>query len=203
MSKEQFFERLKSLKEPNKDPIFEYNVLNDTGINKTLKYFTKEEATFVSKYLRSYPTFYYKHFFYDIFGVDMYEKINNYTNEMKEVMWEYYTKFYTIFVGPFFYIDGKIKGLRMSFTQGSFNDEFIGSMVSHFSYFCHKHFEGDYGNYPRGRVIYNNNTNEFYIYIDKSLKNNKKVIEEIKRKYRLIDNNTVIKTDDHYTHDNL
>ena len=64
MSKEQFFERLKNLKEPNKDPIFEYNVLNDTGINKTLKYFTKEEATFVSKYLRSYPTFYYKHFFF-------------------------------------------------------------------------------------------------------------------------------------------
>ena len=203
MSKEQFFERLKSLKEPNKDPNFEYEVLNDTGINKTLKHFTKEEALIASKYLRTYPTLYYKEFFKHIFGVDMYKKIKNYTLEMKEVMWEYYTRFYTMFVGPFFYIDGKIKGLRMSFTQGNFNDDFISSMISHFSYFCHKNFDGDYGNYPRGRVIYNNNTNEFYIYIDKSLKNNKTVLMEIRRKYRLIDSNSVVKVDEHYTHDDL
>ena len=74
MSKEQFFERLKNLKEPNKDPNFEYEVLNDTGINKTFKYFTKEEALIASKYLRTYPTLYYKEFFIHIYTENMFKE---------------------------------------------------------------------------------------------------------------------------------
>ncbi len=203
MGKQQFFERLRTLKDPNKDVDYEFQYLTEVLKTTTFKHFTKEEAKFASKYLRTYPTFYYNEFLRQIYGEEMYERIDNYIDEIKAVVWEYHTYFYTIFVGPFFFIDGKIKGVRMSFTQGDFNDYFINSMISHFTYFYASHLEGDYGNYPRGRVIYNNKTNEFYIYVDKSLKRNKDAINQIMKRYRLVTNNTLIKVDEHYTHDDL
>lgn len=80
---------------------------------------------------------------------------------------------------------------------------FINSPVSHFKYFSFLGIDDDYGHYPRGRVIYNNRTNEFYLYIDKDYKKNKKVIENVMKLFNLCSYNTIVKTDEHYIHYNL
>lgn len=202
MNKEKFLNRLKELK-LLKTAKPEFDTLNEFGINHSFKWLSKEEAVFASKYLRRYPNAYYLAFFKYILGISPLKRIEHYTMDIKEVMWEYHRYFYHQYVGPFFYIDGKIKGLRIDITDANINDHFINSPVSHFDYFNFLGIDDDYGHYPRGRVIYDNSSNEFIVYIDKSLIKNKEVIDMVMARYNLCSYNTVIKTDEHYTHDNL
>ena len=203
MDKNKFFEILKSLKMTEIDDSKEYESLLEFGIASTFKYFSEEEAKFASKYLRRWPNIYYNRYIKCIFGVDAFKKIDDYNDEIKEVIWEYHRYFYHQFVGPFFIINGKIYGLRTDVNEGNIKHDFIDSSVSHFDYFNFLGIDDDYGHYPRGRVLYNNKTNEFYLYIDEDFKNNKEVIEQVMMRFNLCAYNTVVKTDSHYTHDNL
>ena len=179
-----------------------YNSIVKGGSSATFKYFNEGEARLAAKYLRDYPIFYYDHDLETMLNIDYFKKIENYTDETREVVWEYHRYFHQ-YVGPFFYINGKVHMFRTDIACGNIKDHFINSPVSHFDYFNFLGIDGDYGNYQRGRVIYNNFTNEFYIYVDKSLKKNKDVIETIMLQCNLRSSNTKIKTDEHYTHDNL
>ena len=149
-----------------------------------------------------YPHTFYNEFFRCTFGVPTFKRIDNYTKEMKEIIWEYHYYLHQ-YVGPFFYINGAIKAAKTDVIKGNINDDFINGPISHFDYFQTLGIDDDYGHYPRGRVIYNNKTNEFIIYLDKSLINKKEVIEQIMYLYRLKNQNTLVKTDEHYAHDNL
>ncbi len=112
--------------------------------------------------------------------------------------------FSNAFIGPFFFINGKIYAYKDA--VGSFPSylRFFDSNVSHFDYFESLSLEGDYGNYPRGRVLFDNFHQRFVVYLDKDLLTSKAketIIEEFNLgiyKYR-----TYFKKDPHYTHDNL
>lgn len=179
-----------------------YKGLTEIGIKYAFNHLTDEEKQIAATYVRAVPHAYYFRYFYEMYGVRFYERIDNLTEEIRNLIWEYRKYFYPQYVGPFFYINGKIRGIRMDINDGNITDDFINSPISHFNYANFLHLD-DYGHYPRGRVIYNNKTNVFYIYVDKSLLKNEEANEDIKRKFRLSDPNTVIKTDEHYTNDDL
>lgn len=198
MKKQKFLKILLSLEMPDD----EYRLLVEKGLDKTFKYFTKAESIFIARYIKYYPHTFYNEFFRCTFGVPTFKRIDNYTQEMKEIIWEYHYYLHQ-YVGPFFYINGAIKSAKTDVIKGNINDDFINCPISHFDYFQTLGIDDDYGHYPRGRVIYNNKTNEFIIYLDKSLINKKEVIEQIMYLYRLKNQNTLVKTDEHYGHDNL
>ena len=203
MDKQRFFEILTStLKLKKDDRVDAYEIMKESGYIASFKHFNEDEARLAAKYLRDYPIFYYDHYLETMLNIDYFMKIENYSDEDRAVVWEYH-HFFHQYVGPFFYVNGKIHIFRTDITYGNIKDHFINSPVSHFEYFKFLGIEGDYGNHPRGRVIYNNFTNEFYLYVDKSLKKNKEVIETIMLQCNLRSSNTKIKTDEHYTHDNL
>ena len=107
-----------------------------------------------------------------------------------------------ISVGPFFYID---KHLYASYDHlEAFHPlvRFFDAPISHFDYFETLSIDGDYGNYPRGRVIYDNFSKKFIVYLDKSL-DNEAIKESIMLAYNLPKERTVFKRDPHYTHDYL
>ncbi len=203
MGKEKFLEHLKSLRMIDEEDVDELFTLKKFGFTSTFKYLTEEEARFAAKYLRRYPHIYYSSFIRCVFGVSELKRIDNYTPEIKEVIWEYHRVAYHQYVGPFFITGKKIKALKTNIVEGNINEPFINSPVSHFDFFQFLGFKGDYGNYPRGRVIYNNNTNEFYLYIDSMYINNEEVIDQVMLTFNLCSYNTIVKTDEHYTHDNL
>ena len=107
-------------------------------------------------------------------------------------------------VGPFFYIDGQIKAHKEPLSRFDSNLHFFDSGTSHFEYFLSLGIDGDYGNYPRGRVIYDNLEHRFLIYIDKVL-NKKEIKERIKEQFECDGEELEVdfRFDSHYTHDGL
>lgn len=106
------------------------------------------------------------------------------------------------FVGPFFYIEGRIFSHRNQLTSFNRLVRFFDDPISHFEYFNTLNIDGDYGNYPRGRVIYDNLNRKFIVYLDKTIdkKDIRKLIILI---YCLEETRTIFKRDCHYTHDEL
>ena len=109
------------------------------------------------------------------------------------------------YVGPFFFIEGKLIISSVDVSNGEIIGDFINHPESHLQFFnrFNNNCYDDYGHYPRGRVLYNKKINTFYIYADKIITNNKVIIEEIKKEYNLTNERVVIRKDDHYTHDFL
>ena len=106
------------------------------------------------------------------------------------------------YVGQFFYIDSKIRGSIESIKDFDSELRFFDSKESHFLLFNSLNIDGDYVNYPRGRVIYDNYHKKFIVYMDKSLMN-KDIKEKIKKVFFLEDKKVVFRRDEHYTHDRL
>lgn len=109
------------------------------------------------------------------------------------------------FVGPFFLISGKVYALKVSVVEGEVTSDFVNHPKSHFDYFQeipHGLYD-DYGNYPRGRVVFNKVKNVFYIYADKKIVYDDKIIKQIKQTYNLENERVLVRRDSHYTHDNL
>ena len=106
------------------------------------------------------------------------------------------------YVGPFFYIQGRIYAHREAVTAFSPLRRFFDSPISHFSYFDILGFEGDYGNYPRGRVLYDNFRRVYVVYADKDLlKNETKSL--ILKAFHLEEERVEFRRDAHYQHDGL
>ena len=125
---------------------------------------------------------------------------------LKLKYWEEYSKLIkndeTTFVGPFFYINNKILASKKPYRDFDTRLRFYDSDVSHFDFFPALNVDGDYGNYPRGRVIYDNYNVRYIVYLDKSLVEDE-VKTQIKKLYSLEDEIVVFKTDSHYTHNGL
>lgn len=106
------------------------------------------------------------------------------------------------YVGPFFYINNKLYGHMEKMINYSPNNRFFDNDISHFNYFKTLPIKGDYGHYPRGRIIFDNYSKKFIVYIDNVLA--KKIIRDtIIKKYCLPKERTIFKYDEHYTHDEL
>ena len=106
------------------------------------------------------------------------------------------------YVGPFFYIDNIVHGHLEHVNDFEQDLRFFDSHKSHLDYFDTLLIDGDYGNYPRGRVVFDNYNKIFIVYLDKSLMT--EVVEnKIKATYCLANERVVFKSDSHYTHDGL
>ncbi len=105
-------------------------------------------------------------------------------------------------VGPFFYINEKLysHGALMKGFKGE--ERFFNDPISHFDLFNTLGINGDYGNYPRGRVIYDSLKDKFIVYLDKTIMT-ENVKQLVMMTYCLEERKTVFKRDVHYKHDNL
>ena len=206
MNKHEFIEFLKSLELKDIPNVpknsFAYEELIDLGIVEAFVGLTEEERNYAASVISLYPAIYYNQLARKVFNKDISKKIRSYFGTITLINWEYHKYFFHQYVGPFFYIDGKFKCLKMDVTDGEFGERFINHPTSHFDFFNSFNIDDsiDYGRYPRGRVIFNNFTNEFYIYVDKSLYDKKELMEEIKKIYNLTGYNNIVKKDSHYTH---
>ena len=106
------------------------------------------------------------------------------------------------YVGLFFYFFNRLYSYNTKMSDFDPLRRFFDSDISHFDYFASLSTDGDYGNYPRGRVIFNNFEKMFYVYMDKTLMN-EKYKREIIEKYNIDENRTIFKRDLHYRHDGL
>ena len=104
------------------------------------------------------------------------------------------------FVGPFFYINTKLYFHQKKVMDFDYNLRFFDDETTHFEFFDTLGIDGDYGNYPRGRVIYDNFYKKFIIYMDESLNKIKPLILST---YQLDKERTVFRKDITYTHDGL
>ena len=106
------------------------------------------------------------------------------------------------YVGPFFYIDGCVHAHTESIKEFDLDLRFFDSKMTHYFFFFSLMMDGDYGNYPRGRVIYDNFHQQFIVYLDRSLMK-KEIEEKIKYTFFLQKEKVVFKSDAQYTHDGL
>ena len=108
------------------------------------------------------------------------------------------------YVGPYFYIGGKFFCHKEKAESFDWTRRFFDSEVSHFNFFQTLGIDADYGNFPRGRVLFDNYKRKYIVYLDSSL-NHEQYKEELVRIYELdLDmSDVVFKKDSHYTHDGL
>lgn len=106
------------------------------------------------------------------------------------------------FVGPFFYINKRLYSHKEALSCFHPFVRFFDDPISHFDYFETLNIDGDYGNYPRGRVIYDNYHRQFIVYFDKSL-DNEPIKGLIEIAYGIVKERVVYRRDSHYTHDGL
>ena len=105
-------------------------------------------------------------------------------------------------VGPFFYIEGKVLAYKVDVSLCDSDCRFFDADMSHFWFFDGLGIDGDYGNYPRGRVLYDTCLDRFVVYLDKALRTDE-IKKKIIREYGLPEKRTGFRLDDHYTHDGL
>jgi hypothetical protein len=105
-------------------------------------------------------------------------------------------------VGPFFYINKKLYTHSVPLKDFKKNERFYNDPISHLEFFDTLCIEGDYGNYPRGRVIYDSLKDKYIVYMDKSIMT-KDIKHSVMLAYCLDESKTVFRRDAHYTHDYL
>ncbi len=106
------------------------------------------------------------------------------------------------FVGPFFWIDGTVISKRIPVDGFDVRRRFFDAEISHMRLFETLGIDGDYGNHPRGRVLYDNFRGRFLIYADADLLQSK-IKEKLKVHFGLFGQRCVFRKDEHYTHDGL
>ena len=78
-------------------------------------------------------------------------------------------------VGLFFVVNGKILLYKCDLDKAEKNGKFLNYPKSHMQIwdkYYYKKYHVDFDFYPRGRIIYNTETEEYYIYYDKCLEGN-------------------------------
>lgn len=105
-------------------------------------------------------------------------------------------------VGPFFYINKKLYTHSIPLKDFKRDERFYNDPISHFDFFDTLNIDGDYGNYPRGRVVYDSLKDKYIVYMDKSI-----MAEDIKHSvmlaYCLDEGKTMFRRDAHYTYNYL
>ena len=107
------------------------------------------------------------------------------------------------YVGPFFVIGGKLFAYKESLDNHDPYERFINASLSHMEYFDTLGIDADYGNFPRGRVLYDAFQGKFLVYMDRALFRKMALREKIREEYGLCISNTIFLHDSHYQHDGL
>lgn len=98
-------------------------------------------------------------------------------------------------IGPFFYIK-KLIAHAISMEKGEKRGNRIDNPYSHERLYDDYFNSGDYINFPRGRVIWDNASNKAIIYIDICVEKTDGAIKQIAEMFDLTD--YMIKHDEHY-----
>ena len=111
-------------------------------------------------------------------------------------------------VGLFFAIKNKIYGYGQEIKEYDENMKVIDYDLGHFEYFDFlvnvfgelnlSHLD-DYGQFPRGRIIFKRDESKFYIYCDQCILKNAKLKTLILNEFNLKEQDYVFLWDDHYT----
>ncbi len=98
-------------------------------------------------------------------------------------------------LGPFFYIDNKLIYNACTLEDARPQADKLDNSYGHDKLYDDYFLDGDYIDYPRGRVVWDKTNDRAIIYIDKCI-NNESVIMKILKAFDLKD--YVIAFDDHY-----
>lgn len=98
-------------------------------------------------------------------------------------------------IGPFFYINNELIINAVPIEKGTARGDKIDNPYSHEKLYDDYFRDGDYINYPRGRVVWDTKQNLAIIYIDTCIEKDF-VIEKIKELFEL--DNYILEHDEHY-----
>ena len=98
-------------------------------------------------------------------------------------------------IGPFFYIDNKLIYNGCTLDKARSQADKLDNSYGHDKLYDDYYKDGDYIDYPRGRVVWDKTNNKAIIYIDPCINNNE-VIGKVLETFDLKD--YVIAFDDHY-----
>lgn len=112
-------------------------------------------------------------------------------------------------VGMFYLLGGRIHYVIVSVDQGDRQDEYVSTNTSHFDWWRHHifkilkmqnpHFDvEDHEHVPRGRVIYNSETDIYELLVDRCIKKNKRLMQDIFEKMALPRKKTKVVLNFHY-----
>ena len=99
-------------------------------------------------------------------------------------------------IGPFFYINGKVIAHKIPAAQGENRGGKMDNPYSHEKLYDDNYKSGDYINLPRGRVIWDSETDNAIIYVDTCIEKTNGAIGKIAELFGLTD--YVIEHDGHY-----
>lgn len=131
-------------------------------------------------FLKIYTYAFFKFYFNDLFNEVIRQKNNSY-------------------IGLFFFINNKIVPSLSRVDFFDVNVRMFNKELSHFDMFNNLNIDGEYSEYPRGRVIFDNFKKRFLVYIDKSL-NTKQIKELIIDTFNLKNEKVRFLFDEHYKH---
>ena len=80
---------------------------------------------------------------------------------------------------------------------------FRDSEFNHYSMWSKLRLRGDYTSKPRGRVIYNDNKEKFFVYLPSTLIKDRSVINKVLKTFNVPTSKALLKTDDHYEMDEI
>lgn len=108
-------------------------------------------------------------------------------------------------VGIIYYIKGALLIEGTPISEAESVGDYVNEPLTHDKYWSIlvkkvypelRHLEYFY--YPRGRVVYNKKSKEFYIYLDKLLINRVNLVKRIKEELNLVGQKVKINADPHY-----
>ena len=105
-------------------------------------------------------------------------------------------------VGPFFFINKRLFAHTAALKDFKKDERFYNDPISHLDFFDSLNIDGDYGNYPRGRVIYDSLKDKFIVYMDESIMT-ENLKQSVMLAYSLDESKTVFRRDAHYAHNYL
>ena len=98
-------------------------------------------------------------------------------------------------IGPFFFIDNKLYANKCSLDKADSQADKLDNPYGHDRLYDDCFSDGDYIDYPRGRVVWDCSNNRGIIYIDPCI-NKPEIIELLIKEYELID--YTVEGDIHY-----
>jgi len=178
------------------------NALSETAI-KALQVETLKKLIIKSYYFKKYPEesyrYYFKHFYNSNIRNHLLIPYNEITKEkIKEHLKNYHFDIVDRYIGIFFVINNKLVKLKELLTYQ--DSDYIDIDAGHYAFFLTlpESLDYEYSMFPRGRVLYNNIEQCFYVYADKAILKDKIMMECIKKEFNLPNINVKFKADEHY-----
>ncbi len=163
------------------------------------------QLIFKAHYFINFPEESYKFYFKDFYQAKIKDHLlvninddEDEKNRMSIDIKNYHFDIVDRYIGIFFVIDGKLLTYKEKLEY--VDENFIDVKMSHYAFFntLSVSFDNEYSMFPRGRILYNNKEQCFYLYADKNILKNKGILKNIKKEFNLPNFNIKYKSDEHY-----